>query len=1103
MYRRTVNIVLIIGAFLLSASSILGQVTGGRVNGTISDPTAAMVSNAAVTLKAHATGQLLSIQTNESGSYSFPNVAVGDYTMTVEAAGFQVAAREIRVSLNQQTTVNLLLAVASVQENVTISSATGQEIQTDSSQQLNSFSNAQIQQLPVFNDLNLLARLSPNVTKQSAGVHGFGGSVGGMRAHANTFNLDGVDNNDLVSTGPAVNVIQDAVEQFTLLRNNYSAEFGSGAAGQFNTITKSGSNEFHGSTFLYLQSQKLNAASALEEQQIKNGEFAELPFHKDIRYGFTFGGPIVKNNLFFFGAFQHEPEDQASTPTQYFAPTIAGLNQIAGLPGVSPYVVNYLRQNLTLASQATASATQNFGKVLGVSGIPFGTVILNAPSSSSEYLAQINIDHALDERNQFRYRFNAERLRAEKPGFGNLDFASLFSYDARLFSATWIHTLSNNLVNDARLSYRRVTENYPVKEASANALPYLEVSSIGLGLGPDSAFPQGSPVNNSYQVYDALSYARGNHNFKFGGEFRRVIFSTNFVQALRGSYIYDDLGQLLTDQVPAAQAVRGVSNGPFAGNHSQYYAFAQDDWRIKRNLTFNIGVRYEYTSLPRDLAAQSLNSLASVPGVVEFNTPKTDHNNFAPRVGFAYSPDFEDEIGRFLFGTQGQSSIRANFSVSYSPSFQNLTLTSLPPQFQQLRDIATSAAAFGFDPNRPFLENGGIPARLIPITTAAAARTATGSHISDQVSPYVMSWVGSYQRELGRTTIIEIGYLGTRARKLPVQLRLNAGVVNEGNLVIPTFFSTPVASSLNALPTLAQIKSRPGMNIRRLAGYGFSQPLTSYQFVGNSQYDGASVNVTRRYQNGLAMTAAYTWSKTIDDSTNELNSSAPNPRRPQDFYNLRADRGLSALDIPHRFAASATYDLPFFKRHDNRVVANVLSGWQLNAIFEAQSGQPITPQSGKDANLNFDAIGDRTIVNETGIQGTASGVRPINALGQTVAFGAATTVAYVVLNPSAQYVLAGPGAHANAGRNTLRTRGFNQTNASLLKRFHLADRFTFELGAEASNLLNQRIRNLTSLGEQTAASAVLFSTAGSPNFNDYSLGNASGRTVQLRGKFIF
>jgi hypothetical protein len=756
-----------------------------------------------------------------------------------------------------------------------------------------------------------------------------------------------------------------------------------------------------------------------------------------------------------------------------------------------------------LASQLTASATQNFGTVLGVAGIPFGNVILPTPSSSSEYLTQINIDHAPNERNQFRYRFNSERLRAEKPGFGNLNFASLFSYDANLFSATWIRTLSNSMVNDARVSYRRVVENYPVKEAAANALPYLEVGSMGLALGPDPLFPQGSPVNNSYKIYDGLSYVKGNHNFKFGGDFSRVIFSTNFVQALRGSYIYDDLGQLLQDKVPGTQAVRGVSNGPFAGNHSEYSAFAQDDWKIRPNVTLNLGMRYEYMTLPRDLAAQSLNAIASVPGVIEFKTPRTDDNNFAPRVGVAYAPAFEDGIGKFLFGERNQSALRANFSVTYVPTFQNLTLTSLPPQFQQLRDIVTSAAAFGFDPNRPFLENGGIPSQLIPINNAADARAATSAFIPDQVSPYVMSWTASYQRELTRTTVLEVGYLGTRARKLPVQLRLNAGVVNESNLVLPTFFSTPNTSDLTNLPTLGQIKSRPGMNVRRLQSFGFPQALTSYQFAGNSQYDGASVSLTRRYHKGLAMTAAYTWSKTIDDSTNELNSSVPNPRRPQDFYNIKGDRGLSALDIPHRFAASVTYDLPFFTRNQNSVVKNVLGGWQLNAIFEAQSGQPITPQSARDANLNFDSISDRTIVNQNGILGTASGVRPINALGQTVAFGSAATVGYVVLNPNAQYVVAGPGAHANAGRNTLRTNGFNQTNASLLKTFRLADRYTFEVGAEASNLFNQRIRSLASLGDQTGANAVLFSTAGRPNFNDYSLGNAAGRTIQMRAKFIF
>jgi hypothetical protein len=366
-----------------------------------------------------------------------------------------------------------------------------------------------------------------------------------------------------------------------------------------------------------------------------------------------------------------------------------------------------------------------------------------------------------------------------------------------------------------------------------------------------------------------------------------------------------------------------------------------------------------------------------------------------------------------------------------------------------------------------------------------------------------MAWTVAYQRELTPSTVLEVSYLGTRGRKLPIQLRLNAGVVNEDNLVIPTFFETPTANQLTGLMNLGQIKALPGMNTRRLQAYGFSQAMTSYQFAGNSQYDAGSASLTRRYGKGFAMTAAYTWSKTIDDSTNMLNSSFPNPRRPQDFYNIKGDRGLSALDVPHRLALSATYALPTIKWTNNAVAKTLLGGWEVNAIFQAQSGQPITPQSGKDANLNFDTTGDRTIINVNGVPGTSSAVRPINALGQTVAFGNNATVAYVALNPTAQYIQAGQGALANAGRNTLRTRGFNHTDASLIKNFRLSDRYVFEVGVESYNLFNQRIRNLASLGDQVGPSAVLFSTVGTSNFNNYSLGNSAGRELQLRAKFRF
>jgi outer membrane receptor protein involved in Fe transport len=1108
----------LIGALLLMAGAVMAQATGGRVTGTVLDRNGAALPNATVTLFNEATDRTMTTQTTESGSYLFPNVAIGDYTLTVETQSFQPARRALKVVLNQESTVDVMLEVGEVKEEVEVRAASEAQIQTDSSQLGQSFGARQILDLPSVADPNTLARLSANVVEQSVGVQGSGGSVGGTRPRGNTFNVDGVSNNDPTVSGPATRVILDAVQEFTLLNNNFNAEFGAAAGGQFNTVTKSGTNDFHGSAFLYGQSQRLNAASTSEELQFRRGEISRLPLYKQARYGGTFSGPIVPNKLFFFGALQRTFIDQAKTATSFFAPTAEGLNRLAAAPGASPFVVDLLRRYMTLAPVASPEATAAFGNLLGETGVPFGQVVLGTPSTSAETLGQVNLDHQPDINNQFRYRFNFGRLRAEQGGQGSVLFNNLSAYDTKLFSATWVRTISSVAVNDLRLSYRRVVEDYPLKDAVFNQFPNIDITALGLSLGPNPSLPQGTPINNHYQLSDALTYVRGKHNFKFGGEFRKLILGTNFTQFLRGSYSYDSLAQLLLDEVPTS-SLRGMSRGRFTANSYSLAGFAQDDWKATPSLTLNVGLRYDYTSLPRDLAAQELNSVASVPGVVEFGTPETDKNNFGPRVGFAYAPQFEHPVARLVFGSEpGLSSLRGNFAVTYYEPFVNLTITSLPPQFSQLQDITSVAAELGFDPStRPFLEPTGsecagvlvcgVPSLLLPINTPELARQNTGSFIPDQTSPYSMSWALAYQRELPSHMVLELRYLATRGRHLPVQQRLNAGLVNTDNLVIPTFLSQPTAAQLSGLPTLGQVKAMPGTNRRRLAADFGASALTSYQFTGNSQYDAGSVSLTRRYAQGLGFTAAYTWSKMIDDSTVEQNSSNVNPRRPQDFYNMRDERALSALDIPHRFAASLNYDLPFFNHTKHGLLKTLFGGVEVNAIFQAQTGQPITVLSGRDANLNFDSVGDRTIVNLGGVAGTSSAVVPVNALGQVVPFNNNATVAYVAVNPNAQYIQAGQGARANAGRNTFRTNGFNRTDASLIKNFRFSqEKFNLQVGAEFFNLFNQRIRTIAGLAQQgvlNSTAATAFATAGNVSFNDYGTGSYQGRTIQLRAKFIF
>jgi Carboxypeptidase regulatory-like domain/TonB dependent receptor len=1111
MKRRLIPAFAAIVLMLAASLAASAQVTGGAVNGAVSDAAGAAVPSATVTLTSKTTGQALNTQTTDSGVYNFPNVAVGEYTIKFENTGFAPVSQEIRVLLNQTATVNATLQAGQVTEQVTVTAASEALVQTDQSQLTRGFETRQVQDLPIFGNQNQLAVLSPNVVERSAGVTGSGGSVGGTRPRGNSFVVDGVDNNDASITGPVVDVIQDSVAEFSLITNNWSAEFGDVAGGLFNTVTKSGSNEFHGSGFLYQQSERFNAASTAQKALLQSGDLDEKPRFRDQRAGFTVGGPVYlptfgangsqyvsgKNRLFFFFAFERRRQDSAGTIGTYFAPTSAGLDQIAALPGASPFVVNFLRKNLTLAPSST------FGfDVLGTP-IPFGEVNVLAPQGFTNKNYQINIDHTPNSRDQFHYRLNLQRATAEQQGgeFGTADprFNNLLSFSGNLFSANWVRSFGSSVVNDLRLAFRRHIQAYPLKNPEFNDFPNIVELNTAIDIGPGGSLPQGTPVDNNYQLFDTVNYTRGSHTFKFGGEYRNLIFTSAFLPRARGDYLYASFDTLIQDQPADFSNLRGVGSQFFAGNQQSFYVFAQDDWRLRPNLTLNMGLRYEFVTIPRDARLQGLNAVSSVPGVIDFHTPRSDKNNFGPRVGFAYSPSGGGSIGRFLFGSQqGESSIRANFAVGYYANFQNLPLLALPPQVQTELNLGSAAAAFGFDPNRPFLENGGLPGVLPTITTAAQARQITQARIPDQINPYSLSWTLSYQRQLTPTTAVEFRYLATRGRHLPIQVRLNNGIV-PANLGLPTFLSQPTAAELSGLTkTLGDINAQRQLS---LAPYGFLGSVTEHSPSGNSQYDSGSVSLTRRFSRGLALTAAYTWSKTIDDSTNELNTSAVNARRPQDIFDLRNERGLSALDIPHRFVLSYNYEAPT-PFSDNRVSRFLLGGFQFAGIFQAESGQPITPISGVDSNRNGDAAGDRTIVNPNGLVGTGSSVTAINAAGQPVASGSASTVAYVANNPNAQYIQAGLGAIANAGRNTLRTPGFNRTDMTILKNFRFGERYNLQVGAEVFDLFNQKpVSIFTDVSGLVTSTS--FATAGNAKFNDYSTGEFPGRTIQLRAKFIF
>lgn len=1117
----TVVVVMIFCCSILATA----QVTGGAVSGSVVDANGAVIPDAKVVLKDKLRGQEVTAQTTGSGSYQFPNVGVGDYTLTITKDGFASQSREVNVTLNQTTSVDLTLQAAGVAPNV-VDVVGGSEavVQTETSQLGGSFSTRQVLDLPINGNANNLAVLQPNVILPANGTAGSGGVSGGIRSRGNSFNIDGVDNNDVSVTGPTTAPIQDAVQEFTLLQNNFSAEFGSGAGGQFNQITKSGTNEFHGSVFTYIGSQRLNARSTNEDRSLRKN------FFKEARWGGTFGGPLPffnfgendgpmfisgRNKLFFFGAFEKYYQEGAAAGAPFFSPTAAGMAQLAGIAGVSPFVLNIFNQNVALAPAADRTVN-----VLG-NAIPFGPVILPVPAFQEQKSYQFNIDHLPNEKNQFRYRYARSRYSAEQAGNGGLAFNNLSVYNTDSFSMNWIRSFSTSLINDLRLGYQRLIQDFPLKNDALANFPNLTVTAQNLLVGPNGNLPQ-SGFDNNYQVYDSLTWIRGSHTIKFGGEMKRYIGGSDFLPRSRGDYSYASFEQLALDQRPTVVNIKGIGSGAFISNYHRWYGFVQDDWKIGRNLTLNLGVRYEYQGLFRDSALQATAANANVPGVIEFGVPKVDKNNFAPRLGFAWAPHWDNWVGNFLFGNQGQSSIRGNFARAFFANFSNFNLISLPPTLQGELQGAGNATNF--------LATGGAgTAPFIPNTTPAFLRGNAASFILEQTVAYADSFSFSYQRELGSVSGMEIRYLRTRGKKLPVQVQLNTRTVVDSAMIVPTFTTLPSAAAIAALPTIATIAANnpslgaaPFQAPRQLGPQGFNGALTGFPAIGSSEYDGVAFSATRRFAKNLGFTAAYTWSKTRDNSTNELNTSALNPRRAADAgeyfgggLNVDTEWGPSPLDIPHRFVTSFNYDLPFFRNSSNGFLKAVFGGLSFAGIYQIQSGQPVTVLTLRDANRNGDAAGERAIFNAAGNPNISSGIRGVtidgggNIVLTTVGAAPDPNVrAYVAINPNAGYISTGFFARelANNGaglarRNSFRTQGLSNTDLNILKntRFGRDGRYNIQIGAEIFDLFNQREQTINGVGAQTAA----FAQAGNDFFNNYSVGTYGGRTITMRAKFIF
>ncbi len=1103
--------------FLVFTGLLFGQETASTLVGTVTDSTGAAVPNATIIATNRDTSVKYSSVTTSVGEYRINSVPVGRYNVSASASGFTTVTKaDVITELNHTTSVNITLPVGSLTTVVEVQEA-GAAIDTTTSElQTNFDSRASIDQPLAGISRTLGTSGIYNLSLVGAGVatsggigQGTGPSISGQRPENNSFTIDGVNNDDRYVTGPAMVISNEAIAQLNILQNQFSAEYGGASGGVFNAVVKSGTNSVHGSVYEYMQNRDLNAMDA----SFVHAGLTSLPRFDSNRLGGTVGGPIIKNKLFYFGNYEYNPVGQASVPGQTVcAPTSAGLSVLNNMSSLSKTNLGVFEKYVPVAPAGAgdcASANTPNGQPTVVNGvsIPTGALTFSSPNYNNSYNAVVAIDWNATEKDQVRGRYiysNSTGIdfNAELPVFFQPSPAV-----ANAGSISEFHNFSATMENELRVSFRRFTNNIgsgDFKFPGLDAFPNLTFDDLNLQIGPDPNTPSGEIANN-LQIQDNLTKTFGRHAIKIGYSFADTILTGTFVQRARGDYDYTNLEQYLLDMSPTGGNLSGVAGERSVGANNgvpfgflQNAAFVNDDFRIRPNLTLNLGLRYEYVTEPVGSRAQEYSAIADVPGVITFNKPHFSPNDWSPRIGFAYSP-----------GKSGVWSVRGGFGRSFDLTYINLNQNASPAYYQTTKDV---------NPNQStpdFLGNGGLTATLPSGTpTVADARNAVAAYTFSNQRPYALTGTLGVQRLFSKDYVVEARYVYTKGVHLWNQSRMNiVSPLAVTGLYLPTYTSMPSASTLAGLKTnLGQLEN---IDPNVLDKYGFPNDITAYHPWGNSEYNGLQVQLNKRYSKNFSYILAYTWSHNFDDSTATNFSTILSPRRAQDYQNLRAEWASSALDRRQRFTYTPIYDFRPFQ-NGSWMMKNVVGNWTISGTYTFQSPEYATVQSGVDANLNGDAL-DRSIINPSGAANLGTGVSAINAQGQVVGDGGAgdpSTVAYVANNSNARYIVAGLGARSNSGRNTFPLGRTNNFDVALSKRINITERFRFDIGAQAFNLFNHPqfvggyLNDVTPFF--TNATSRSFLVPSSSSFGAYNQGTpnvgffpSNSRGLQLVAHFTF
>jgi hypothetical protein len=1102
----------------------------GTLAGTVSDPTGAGVPGAKVTAKNQATAAARTAVTDSSGTYQIPNVAVGSYDITMEKEGFTALSfKGVQLTVAQSLTLNGKLEIGAITQTVDVTGASVAPINLEDAQLSNVVDSRRILDFPLITrDPYQLVGLSPGAQGVDSALGGF--SINGQRERNNNFLLDGTDNNDSAVPGipGGISTINpDSTQEFRVITNNYLPEFGRNSGAIIDVVTRSGTNQFHGNLY------EFNRVNALAARDYFNpaGE-PQNPFVRN-QFGGSFGGPIIKDKTFFFvnsewDRFRTTLTNESVVPTAQFKTGI----------------FNYDGQQINLATPGSANNVlglpldPTMQKVLALYPNPNGPSVDSIrgiyffPTADPQDSANVTfrLDHHFTDKYTVSARYiyngltNGNSLDEIVPGIGGV----ATSQQSHNGSLNFIAAFRPNLVNEFNFGLTRTDDLFTCNGSS-------KVDSVGavdpFGYGTDYSFALSTGVSTianmgcpalgdsngqarragTWFYGDKLSWIRGNHAIKVGGEFRDVYengyddfgarplvdFTAfgNFgipIVNCSGSCASDETLQTMAaallgvvgiqsqTQFYNAGGTRTASDFREFGQH-EYGVFIQDAWKVRSNLTINFGLRYEFDGVPfeRDgnLSTLLTQQLSDTPPIT-FQTvgPGTgrqlyanDTNDFEPRVGIAWDP-----------WRRGKTSVRAGFGIFHDRVFGNLftNLKSNPPFIAGVENF----------PNNDFANGVGNPVTLsmlpAPATQPApSASVPDGSLLSgisildkDLKTPYTDTWNGGIQHELGHNMTLEVNYVGS------VSHRLFRSV--DGNPPIPALVAAAQADG-TLPPTVSggTLRIAPLLGLPQVTGnLAFDEPII-IKSIGNATYNALQTTFRKRFSGGVDFQAAYTWSHAIDDAGDPLVAPGGNRNIARNSFNLHEERGSSDYDLRNRLVTAYVFELPFGSGHrylKQGFAAHALGGWQLAGIGTFQSGHPFDLYSSRDSEYTGltnrpDLVGDPTIpanaaMNQTGPSITAFAVQPFGRPG-------------------------------NLGRNTFTGPTYYDTDLTLQKNARIKDRVTVQFRAEGYNVFNRVQFAPLGTASNTLASPGTFgqslSTLTQPD------GTTSARQIQLALKLLF